>query len=639
MIAKHIPMKVARRSSFRDLVAYITHTQDKAVRIRAVRVTNCHQENALDAVHEVLATQLQNRRACSDKTYHLLISFDEADSPCAAALESIEDEICNALGFGEHQRVSCVHTDTDNLHIHVAINKIHPRQLTIHNPYCDYKALGAVCQRLEQAHGLAITNHETLARGARSMAIDMEHAAGVESLLGWIQRECLTELRQAQDWSGLHEALARNGLALQEKGNGLVISDQEGRAVKASSVAREMSKAQLEKRFGPFVPNDRKLQAARTYRMRPMAPMAPMPGGHDTAELYQRYQADRQRCKHARAETVRELRQQKQAQIEEARRRARLKRAIIKQLGNESLVKRVLYHQAGAGLRSDIQAIRDRHQAQCKASLQDVQHLAWLDWLARKAALGDQAALAALRTRRQRAQRKANCLLASIQQPGLAEARPFSGLAIDSVTKQGTILYRDKDSAIRDSGDQFEVSKGITQKGLEIALLMATQRFGSGIALTGDADFRQRAARTAEALGLSVTFDNHKQERGKTLDQPKADAVESTTLSLPESAGESAAEIAARRYIAEREAKRISIPGIPRHVIGQLAPGDGGEFAGWRRVDGQLLLLIKTGQEEIAVVPMDKTMARRVMHLKPGDALSLPDESHVQSVQSQSLRR
>ena len=251
MIAKHIPMKVARRSSFRDLVAYITHGQDKAVRIGAVRVTNCHQDNAQDALHEVLATQLQNRRACSDKTYHLLISFDAADGPPDAALESIEDEICNALGFGEHQRISAVHTDTDNLHIHVAINKIHPRQLTIHNPYCDYKALGAVCQRLEQAHGLAITNHETLARGQHNAALDMEHAAGMESLLGWIRRECPAELRQAQDWSALHQALARSGLALQEKGNGLVICDGEGRAVKVSSVARELSKAQLEKRCGP----------------------------------------------------------------------------------------------------------------------------------------------------------------------------------------------------------------------------------------------------------------------------------------------------------------------------------------------------------------------------------------------------
>ena len=328
---------------------------------------------------------------------------------------------------------------------------------------------------------------------------------------------------------------------------------------------------------------------------------------------------------------MRKLRHQKQALIEEARRQARLKRSIIKQLGNEMLVKRALYHQAGAALRLDIQAIGGQHRAQCKAGLQDVQHLSWLDWLARQAALGDQAALAALRARRQRAQRKANGLLASIQQSGLTESGPLPGLVIDSVTKQGTILYRDRDCAIRDSGERLEVSNAITQQGLEIALLMAKKRFGARIALTGDTDFRQRAVRTAEALGLSVTFDNHSREHRETLGQPKADPVESTKLSGGESAGESAAEIAARRYIAEREAKRISIPGIPRHVPGQLAQCDKARYAGWRRVDGQLLLLMKTGSEEIAVIPMDAATFRRVMHLRLGDALSLSNETHAQS--------
>ena len=188
MIAKHIAMKVPRRSSFRDLVSYITHAKDRQERIRHVLVTNCHQSEASDAVQEVFATQLRNRRACSDKTYHLLISFDASDNPSFDARQRIEAELCEALGFSGHQRISAVHTDTDNLHIHVAINKIHPRKLTIHNPYCDYKVLGAICQRLELAHGLARTNHETLTRGARSQARDMEHAAGVESLLGWGRR-------------------------------------------------------------------------------------------------------------------------------------------------------------------------------------------------------------------------------------------------------------------------------------------------------------------------------------------------------------------------------------------------------------------------------------------------------------------
>ncbi len=31
------------------------------------------------------------------------------------------------MGYADHQRVSAVHYDTDNVHIHIAINKIHPQ--------------------------------------------------------------------------------------------------------------------------------------------------------------------------------------------------------------------------------------------------------------------------------------------------------------------------------------------------------------------------------------------------------------------------------------------------------------------------------------------------------------------------------
>ena len=37
----------------------------------------------------------------------------------------------------------------DNVHIHIAINKIHPESLTLHNPGCDYKTL-RICSSMFQ---------------------------------------------------------------------------------------------------------------------------------------------------------------------------------------------------------------------------------------------------------------------------------------------------------------------------------------------------------------------------------------------------------------------------------------------------------------------------------------------------------
>jgi len=676
MIAKHIPMKSARRSSFKELVAYITHAKDKAVRIGEVRVTNCHQQEAQDAVLEVLATQLRNQRACSDKTYHLLISFPAGESPSAEALRSIEDEVCNALGFGEHQRVSAVHTDTDNLHIHVAINKIHPQTLTIHNPYSDYKALGAVCERLEQVHGLIHTNHETIAPGAHNRALDVEYLAGVESLLGWIQRECLEELRQAQNWGELHERLRRNGLALQEQGNGLVVHDQEGRTVKASSIARDLSKAQLEKRLGPFEATDAQLQASRAqkgqvqivekvdkaYQPRPML------RDSGTDALYQRYLAEQARRRNARTQMQQELRAQKHFLVAQAKDRARIKRGLIKQLDCDRFMKRMLYQQAYSALREDMGSIHARQRAAHEEKFSHARVLSWFDWLAERAAMGDAQALAVLRRRQGTALGRANALLAAHEEIGQGRAPQgkkdcapsdgirIDGMRIDSVTKQGTLIYTHgyakAKSAIRDSGNRLEVSEGIRQDGLEVALAMAVKRFGQSIRIEGDAAFRKRVLSTAQALQLDIRFDGVTQAelKGEQGRAQEASAVE-IRCQAPETSGASgdapplgsAGTAAARRYIAEREMKRQKIPGIPRHVLGEMKPHLNLRYAGWRRVDDEFLLLAKTSTDEIAVIPVEAEVIARVSGLKRGDAITLDDESasirRVQGGETKGMRR
>ncbi|SEO19161.1 Relaxase/Mobilisation nuclease domain-containing protein [Nitrosospira multiformis] len=664
MIAKHIPMKSARRSSFRELVAYITHAKDKAVRIGEVRVTNCHQQEAQDAVLEVLATQLQNQRACSDKTYHLLISFPAGDSPSAEALRGIEDEVCNALGFGEHQRVSATHTDTDNLHIHVAINKIHPKTLAIHNPYCDYKALGAVCERLEHVHGLIHTNHQTIAPGARNRALDVEYLAGVESLLGWIQRECLEELRQAQSWGELHEHLRRNGLALQERGNGLVVSDQEGRTVKASSIARDLSKAQLEKRFGPFEAIDAQLQASRgqkgqvqkvekvdrAYQPRPMA------RDSSTITLYQRYLAEQAGRRSARAQIRQELREQKHSLVSQAKDRARIKRGLIRELACDRFMKCMLYRQAGAALREDIGSIHARQRAAHEEKFSHARSLSWFDWLAECASMGDAQALATLRRRQRAALGRVNALLGKQEEVG--QGRPLQGkknsashagtridgashagidgARIDSVTKQGTLIYTHGDrqgrSAIRDSGNRLEVSEAIRQDGLELALAMAVKRFGRSLRIEGDAAFRERVLSTAKALQLDIRFDGMRQAELKE-GQGRAQGASTGEVrrKAPEAFGASgnvptlgsAGTAAARRYIAEREMKRQKIPDIPRHVLGEMKPSLNMRYAGWRRVDGQFLLLAQTSADEIAVIPVEADVIARVSGLRRNDVITL----------------
>jgi len=135
MIAKIIPIKSVRKSSFSTLTQYLTNPQGKSERISQITVANCYTEDLPAAVLEIQNTQEMNTRARSDKTCHLVLSFPQGERLPLESLNVIEARFCEALGFKDHQRVSVIHDDTDYLHVHIAINKIHPRRLTIHNPY------------------------------------------------------------------------------------------------------------------------------------------------------------------------------------------------------------------------------------------------------------------------------------------------------------------------------------------------------------------------------------------------------------------------------------------------------------------------------------------------------------------------
>ena len=120
MIASRKRMNDSSKSSITRLISYLTNTQGSSQRVGEVRISGCEAEEAGWAAMEMLATQQQNTRAKGDKTYHLVLSFHE-NLPSRDIAE-IERRVCEAIGLGEHQRVSVMHNDTENPHLHIAIN-------------------------------------------------------------------------------------------------------------------------------------------------------------------------------------------------------------------------------------------------------------------------------------------------------------------------------------------------------------------------------------------------------------------------------------------------------------------------------------------------------------------------------------
>ena len=497
MIAKHVPMRSPGKSDFAGLVSYVTDAQSKNHRLGQVQITNCDAVSVQDAITEILATQHSNTRAKGDKTYHLIVSFRVGEQPSADTLRAIEGRICAGLGYGGHQRVSAVHNDTDNLHIHIAINKIHPTRHTMHEPYYPHLALADLCTALEREYGLEPDNHQSRQRGAASRAADMERHAGVESLVGWIKRECLEEIKAAQSWTELHQVMRDNGLEMTPRGNGLVIRADDGTMVKPSTVSRELSKPALEKRLGAFEASpeqgERK-QAKREYQKKPVRSRA------DTTELYAKYKDEQKNLTAARVEALAAAKRRKDRAVADAKQKAATKRAAIKLAGGGRVSKKLLYSQTSATLRAELDGIHKDYTRERGQLYEGHQRRQWADWLKQEATQGNSEALAALRAREAAQGLKGNTLAAQ------GEAKPGHAPVIDNITKKGVIIYRAGQSAVRDDGDRLQVSTGADRAGVLEALRLAAERYGDRITVNGTTEFKAQAIRAAVDGRLTITF-------------------------------------------------------------------------------------------------------------------------------------
>lgn len=724
-------MRSIRKSDFGALVEYLTDRQGKHERIGNVWATNCQSEGWQVAITEVLNTQAQNTRSKADKTYHVIVSFRAGEQPDGATLKAIEARICEGLGYDNNQRICVVHHDTDNLHFHIAINKIHPTRYTIRDPYNDHWTLGILCKRLEQEYHLQADNHQAGKTGSQDRAADMERQAGVQSLLGWIQRECAIQLKNARSWEELHTILGRNGLELREKGNGLVITNGSGIGVKASSVAMELSKMRLVRRLGNFQAADvMKIQHGRQYEARPVRFRV------DTTKLFRRYRSDMEAAVTASKTEGAAATERKNRHIESVRKIAQYKRDAVKIINCSRMSKKVLYGVINRTLKDEIRKIKRRCLAERVAIKGKYKQLTWADWLRTKAIKGDPEALAALRAREAATGLKGD----TITGKGSRNHAPLAAER-DGITKKGTIIYHVGSTAVRDDGDRLQVSRGANMEGVQSALLLASEHYGSCIAVNGTEAFKEQVVLAAAAGRMPITFDDAALERrrqellgsgvlreeasghdrrpgartadgrpgvdggydisgtgghgfaasaihprgtgggaptpGSAAHYGKPDVAgvgrkpppqsrnrlrELSELGVVHLAGGgevllprdvpdrlerqgakpdhrvrrdipgpgemTAGRAAAEKYVAEREAMRLKASGVPTHRLYTPKDGSTAAFAGTRNVEGELLVLLKRG-DEILVLPVGAGTALRLKRVPIGEAVTVTAKGSV----------
>ncbi|MEW5250876.1 TraI/MobA(P) family conjugative relaxase [Microbulbifer discodermiae] len=498
MIAKRSPRRSDSKSSFKTLANYITDQKNGGAKVAYSQVSNCKSDRPTLAVAEIEATQALNTRAKNDKTYHLIVSMREGDSPTPEQLQDIEQDICSAIGLADHQRMSAYHTDTNNPHLHIAINKIHPETLRMVEPYYDQYRLGEACERLEIKHDLQVDNHAHDKKATRKATpeLDEMREGGQKPLADWLA-ERKPDLGKVENWQQLHQAFAALGVELKRRGNGLSILDvKSGIAVKASAVDRQLSKAQLEKRFGvyqasPAVPEDKQGQYHTT-------------AGHigrsaSRVALWDQYTQERNHAQAARQAAYKRIREAKakelrRIKLEYEEKRAGVKRGDLARLrkSKQAAYSRLKAARVAATERVTQQAGQQRAEVRVQHAQPD-----WREWLQVRAGQGDEKALEALRTAKPRkAPEQAN------QIAGDCDDGTLFGRYQHQVHRNGAVTYRFKSGVLVDHGRQLSIGSKPSPELIEAGLKMALHKFGKNVQIKGNREFLAAAQPIAAKLGV-----------------------------------------------------------------------------------------------------------------------------------------
>ncbi|MEB8059298.1 TraI/MobA(P) family conjugative relaxase [Pseudomonas fulva] len=234
--------------------------------------TNCFSWETAAAEMNLIASRNTH---CKDPVYHFILSWQEHESPTNAQIfESAKDCIA-ALKMEGHQYVTAIHFDTDNVHCHVAVNRVNPVTSKAQNLWKDAEKLQKTCRILEKKYGFAEDNgswiwsdKDTLIPapfrfpGAPQGAGKKQSFSDEESLFHYAERtvrEGLDEVigRNLATWDDIHHKLYERGLGLREQGNGMVIYDvlePDAVPIKASTIHPSLTKARLEPHIGKFTP-------------------------------------------------------------------------------------------------------------------------------------------------------------------------------------------------------------------------------------------------------------------------------------------------------------------------------------------------------------------------------------------------
>ncbi|AMR77969.1 relaxase/mobilization nuclease domain-containing protein [Cupriavidus nantongensis] len=283
--------RMAEPSEFSDLLNYATAPVDTKIHGEKCIAVRTHGVSSIDSASVEMNAVARKNTRCHDPVYHFILSWPEHEKPAPEAIFDAAEHAIKALGFEEHQYVIAVHANTDNIHAHVAMNRVHPTTFKSRHIEWAKRTLHFAARESEIKHGWTHDNGiyvvQVDGQGKKQIVLNTKHAeaeveqgANVhpeieredplpvwhdpESLDSWLKSSVSKSLKQdlgdLTSWQALHVWLEKFDITLKDTGGGglrlRAISPETGEILETpvSKGLRLLKRPDLEKRWGPFKP-------------------------------------------------------------------------------------------------------------------------------------------------------------------------------------------------------------------------------------------------------------------------------------------------------------------------------------------------------------------------------------------------
>lgn len=251
---------------------------------------NFVSENLQTQIKEMAALATSNVKS-KDPIDHWMLSWRSDEKPTVAQAREAVQIFMKHMKLQGHQVAWGLHGDTDNTHIHIAVNRISPitgKCVEINNRF-GYAEAHKALAKIEHAQGwkpaegalFEVQNGKVVAKTKapkeqdtkpiKQSVADKELQTGEKSVLRICQEQAAPIIKSAKSWAELHANLAAEGFKFERFGSGSKIHFGDV-AVKASDVDRAASITALQKKLGPYQPpgeiksNDHHQHPSRTTR-------------------------------------------------------------------------------------------------------------------------------------------------------------------------------------------------------------------------------------------------------------------------------------------------------------------------------------------------------------------------------------